>query len=277
VHVVKTTVIVFPFDTFGSSGTGAGATLVADELREIVADNRRESVATRARCYTEHVRLREVAFDDVAAVTTWRARGRLAMRQALRRRDFVIWLAGNHLGALPVYDELSAAGCRELVVQFDAHLDIHHFGDCTTQPSHGNFLLHCASPLPAIVNLGHRDLLLTDDYVRRHYRRTFSAAELTVDPAPALAALRKATAKAERVWIDVDWDVLDAAYFPAVAQPVPFGLAPLQLLSLLDAVWSSKVGGVVLSEFDPARDRDDRSLAVATWLLEWMLLRRYEK
>jgi agmatinase len=274
---VKTTVIVFPFDTFGSSGAGAGAALVADELREILADNRRERVATRARCYTDQVRLRELAFKDLNAIASWRARGRLAARQVLRRSDLLIWLAGNHLGALPVYDELSAAGAGELVVQFDAHLDIHHFADCAKEPSHGNFLLHCAGPLPALINVGHRELLLTADYVGEHYRQTFSAAELTVDPTPAVSALQEAAAAARRVWIDLDWDVLDVASFPAVARPVPFGLAPLQLLSLIDAVWSDKVAGVLLSEFDPARDRDDRSLAVVSWLLEYLLLRKYEK
>ena len=70
---MKTTVTVFPFDIFGSPGAGAGATLAADELREILADNRRERVVTRARCYRDQVRLRELAFDDLDAVASWRA------------------------------------------------------------------------------------------------------------------------------------------------------------------------------------------------------------
>jgi arginase family enzyme len=273
---VKTTVVIFPFDLFGSGGAGAGAALVGDELREILADNRREQVVTRARCYTDMVRLREFAFDDLDAVASWRERGRQAVRQVLRQGDFLVWVAGNHLGALPVYDELSAAGPGELVVQFDAHLDVHHFADCATEPSHGNFLLHCAGPLPPLVNAGHRELLLPTDHIGKYYQRTFSAAELAVDAAPAMAALTNAASAARRVWIDIDWDVLDVAYFPAVARPVPFGLAPPLLLRLLEAVWTPKVGGVLLSEFDPGRDRDDRSLAVVTWLLEYLLLRRYE-
>jgi arginase family enzyme len=272
----KTTVIIFPFDLFGSAGTGAGAALVGDELREILADNRRERVTTRARCYTDQVRLRDFAFDNVDAINTWRSRGRQAVRQVLGQGEFLVWVAGNHLGALPVYDELSVEGAGELVVQFDAHLDIHHFADCTAEPSHGNFLLHCDGPLPALINVGHRELLLTAEHVGKQFRQTFPAAELAVDAAPGLTALRAATAAARRVWIDLDWDVLEPAYFPAVARPVPFGLTPLMLLRLLDAVWSRKVAGVMLSEFDPGRDHDDRSLAVVTWLLEYLLLRRYE-
>jgi len=53
-----------------------------------------------------------------------------------------------------------------------AHLDIYNLSDCTPELSHGNFLLHCADPLPPLVNIGHRELLLPDEYVRRFYRAT---------------------------------------------------------------------------------------------------------
>ena len=41
---MKTCAVFFPFDLFGSGGAGAGVDLLADELREILADNRRERV-----------------------------------------------------------------------------------------------------------------------------------------------------------------------------------------------------------------------------------------
>jgi hypothetical protein len=58
---------------------------------------------------------------------------------------------------------------------------------------------------------------------------------------------------------------------------VPFGLAPAALLRLLDAVPPGRLGGLFVSEFLPARDQDDRSLALLVWLIEWLLLRRYEE
>ena len=81
---------------------------------------------------------------------------------------------------------------------------------------------------------------------------------------------------AAHVFIDLDCDVLDRAYFPAVSHPVPFGLSPHLVLRLLDAVWSARVVGMAVSEFDPARDTGDHSLATMMWLLEYLLLRRYE-
>jgi arginase family enzyme len=272
---VNTTAVIFSFDLFGSGGTAAGAQLVADELREILADNRRERVPTRARSYTDRLKLKEISFQTLESVTDWRARGRRAARQVLRQGDFLLWLTGNHLGALPIYDELAGDG-SVLVVQLDAHLDVHHFADCTPEPSHGNFLLHCDGPLPAIINVGHRDLLLTDDHVRTYYRRTFGAAELALDPAPALAHLRDAVGGAGRVFLDLDCDVFDPAYFPAVTQPVPFGLTPSLVLRLLDAAWTPRLAGLFVSEFEPGRDRNDQSLATVVWLLEYVLLRKYE-
>jgi arginase family enzyme len=272
----RATAIVFPFDLFGSPGAGAGAALLGDELREVLADNRRETVPTRAAAYAGRLRLREFTFETLADYDGWRRRGRRAIRQALRRGDFLLWLAGNHLGALPLYDELSALGERCLVVQLDAHLDIHHFAGCTPELSHGNFLRHCAGPLPPLVNVGHRELLLTPEEVGRFYRLALPAEALALDAEKVLAALRQAGAGAERVFLDIDCDVLEPAFFPAVARPVPFGLSPQQLLRCLDAVWSERVAGVAVSEFDPACDQDDRSLATVVWLLERLLLRRYE-
>jgi hypothetical protein len=48
------------------------------------------------------------------------------------------------------------------------------------------------------------------------------------------------------------------------------------LLRLLDAAWSDKVVGIAVSEFDPARDVNDKCLATLLWLMEWLLLKHYE-
>ena len=271
---MKTSAIFFPFDLFGSAGARAGAELLADAVRELLADNRREKVPTRARAYAGKVRITEFSFDRLDAYHDWRATARQAAHAALQRGDFLLWVTGNHLGALPVYDELSA---DTLVLQFDAHLDIYNLSDCTEELSHGNFLKHCAGPLPRLVNVGHRDLLLRPDYVASFFQRTFDAAEIAIDADPALAEVAALCAAAPRVFLDVDCDVFDPAYFPGSAQPQPFGLSPTLVLRFLAAAWSDRVAGLAISEFDPARDVQDRSLATLLWLIEYLLLRRYEK
>jgi arginase family enzyme len=272
---VKTSAVFFPFDLFGSPGAGDGSRLLADAVREMLADNRREKIPTRARAYQPHVRLRELPFDSPKHYQDWRERGRKAARDAWRRGDFLLWVGGNHLAALPLYDELAGQD-DVLVVQFDAHLDVYNLSDCTAEVSHGNFLLHCARPLPHLVNTGNRELLLRPEYVADFYEATFSAATLAIDPQPALDWLRRRSQTAQRVVLDLDCDVFDPTCFPAVSHPQPFGVTPGLLLRLLDAVWSDRVIGFAVSEFDPARDVRDLSLSTLVWLIEYLLLKRHE-
>lgn len=267
-----TAAVIFPFDLFGAGGSGAGAVLVADELREIIADTRRERTPTRARAYDGRVRLHEFVFETPAAYQDWRQQGRKAVRRALDAGEFLLWVAGNHLGVLPIYDEL---GAGTLVIQLDAHLDIHQFSDCTRELSHGNFVRHVEGPRPEIVNVGHRELLLLPEDVRAFYRRAYPAEELATGCDAVLRELRAAAGRAKRVFLDIDCDVFDPAFFPAAARPVPFGLAPPQVLCVLDAVWCDRVAGLAVSEFDPGRDRDDQALSMLMWLIEYVLLKRY--
>jgi agmatinase len=274
---VKTSALFFPFDLFGSNGTKAGVELLADAFQEMLADTKRERQPTRGRAYANKVRFEEFTFETLADYQDWRRQARLALREVLDRGDFLLWTTGNHLGVLPLYDELARKPDETLVVQFDAHLDIYNLSDCTSELSHGNFLLHCQGKLPAIINLGHRELLLKPDYIANYFTAAYSAPRLAIQPDEALAQVRAAAQNAGRVVIDLDCDVFDPAFFPGSAHPQPFGLSPPLFLRFLDAAWAGNVQGLALSEFDPAKDEHDRSLSTLVWLLEYVLLRRHEK
>lgn len=265
----------FPFPLFGSPGAAAGAELLADAFRELLADNRRERMPTRARAYQHRVRRREFAFETLADCHAWRQRARQAIRQAWKQGEFLLWVGGNHVATLPLLDEL--AGSDTLVIQLDAHLDVYNLTDCTSELSHGNFLLHCDGPLPPIINVGHRELLLPPEHVGRYYRRTIPATELLLGPKSVLDQLRTEARQASRVLIDLDCDVFDPATFPAAAQAMPLGLTPALVLSVIDAVWSDRLLGVAFSEFDPSRDRNDECLSLLMWLIEYLLLRWHER
>ena len=83
--------------------------------------------------------------------------------------------------------------------------------------------------------------------------------------------------KAKRIWIDLDVDALDPTYAPAVHQPMPFGLTPMHLLAVIATVWSPKVVGFSISEYDPGRDVRDTTLNLLGWLMEHVLLKRHEQ
>ncbi len=271
---MSTVAVVFPFDLFGSAGSGTGAELLSDALREMVSDSRREDRPARGHAYQDHVRIREFAFETMEELKGWRKTGRQAARQAWKQGDFLLWLGGNHLGVLPVYEEL---GKQTLVLQLDAHLDVYNLSDCTEELSHGNFLLHAEAPLPKIITTGHRDLFLMPEHIKQHYEQVYSAADVINEPDRVLAELAKAAAKVEHVFLDIDCDVFDPAYFPGTTHPLPFGLQPSFVMRLIHAVGVDRLCGMAISEFDPGRDVRDQSLSTLIWLMEWMLLQLYEK
>ncbi len=267
--------VFIPFDLFGSSGTAAGAELLADALREMQNDNRAERRATRARSYQHRLRSREFTFETLDDVNHWEKTAREVARKALDQRQFLLWFGGNHLTVLPVLEELGRSDAS-VCLQLDAHLDVYHLSGCTRERSHGNFLRHSRGRLPDIIHVGHRDLFLPPREIARHFRRAISAVDWAVKPSEALESLQRETNSAGRLWIDIDCDVLDPAFFPAVEGPLPFGLSPPDLLQILDGVWGRHVAGVSISEFSPGRDRTDQSLGLLIWLLEWLLLRQSE-
>ncbi|HEY8504906.1 MAG TPA: arginase family protein [Gemmataceae bacterium] len=269
--------MVFPFDLFGAAGTARGAELLADALKEMIADNRRERQPTRADAYQGKLRFREFRFETLKDYGDWRSAARQAARRAWERGEFLLWLSGNHLGVLPVYEALGEGPGREetLVVQFDAHLDVYNLADCTEELSHGNFLLHARGELPPVVNAGHRDLFLKDEHIRRHFRGAYPAADWDRRRGEIVSGVADHARSARRVFIDIDCDVFDPAFFPAAGQPLPFGLSPREVLGVIDAAGWERVGGLALSEFDPGRDVRDQSLGTLVWLLEYALLRRY--
>lgn len=269
----KTSVIVFPFDLFGNAGTGAGAERLGDFVGELLADNRQETRPTRCDAYRGLVKVKEFAFDTPKAVQSWRMIGRQTARQCLRNGERVVWLGGNHLSVLPVYEEL---GADTLVFQFDAHFDIYQLHNVTSNLANGNFLLHAETDLPPIISVGHRDLFLTPGEINANFAAAFSSLDIANDIEKFTKEVRKRAAGAKRVWIDIDADVFDPANVPAVHHPLPFGLSPLLALKLLDAAFDGNVVGVSVSEFDPWRDTNDAGLNVLGWLIEWVLLRWYE-
>ena len=122
-------------------------------------------------------------------------------------------------------------------------------------------------------NVGHRDLFLTSNEIAETFEGVYSAEEIALDSDRVAVELQAKVAGAKRVWIDLDCDAFDPAALPAVQQPLPFGLLPAVMLKLLNAVWSEKVVGFSVSEFDPGRDVRDVGLNLLGWLLEYVLLK----
>ncbi len=273
---MKTHIVVFPFELFGHPGTRQGAELLAEALGEMLEEQRREKVPSRGKAYAGQVRLAEIQLECLEDYQHWRRDAREAIAEKLGR-ELLVWITGNHLGALPLYDELAQDPEGTLVVHFDAHLDIYHLSGCTAELSHGNFLRHVDGRLPTVAHVGHRDLFLRKKDAAPFFPHLFSAVDVALRPEGVLAELTRLAATAKRLVIDVDCDVFDPTAFPAVAHPQPMGISFAFFLQCLHAIGIERIEALALSEFDPAHDRRDQSLAWLLWLLEHLLLRRYER
>jgi arginase family enzyme len=262
-------IFVCPFAQFGNPGTQRGAEALGDAVREMLDDARAESRTTRLGRFADLVRVEELPLETPADYSQWRERSREVAREALDRGEFLLWIGGNHLSVMPVYEEL-AEQPGAAIVQFDAHLDVYHYNDVYSSLTHGNFIRHLERR-PKLVNIGHRDLFLPPGEIRTYFDVAVAA---TSDA--STRRVENAVARSRPICLDVDWDVLDPAFFPAVDDPMPAGLSPRELIAWFQRLWSDRIEVVCFSEFNSGRDDRSRSLELAVWMVEQALLWRFE-
>lgn len=82
----------------------------------------------------------------------------------------------------------------------------------------------------------------------------------------AVAPLRTAESARDGYWLHLDVDILDPEYMPAVDSPDAGGLAPDELITLLQALAPSAAGAQV-TVFDPDLDPDGRYALLLTDIL----------
>ncbi|MCS7021714.1 MAG: arginase family protein [Gemmataceae bacterium] len=267
-------VVIFPFDQFGSAGTSHGAEALAEVVREIRQDAHRESQPCRTHVLRDVLALYHPSMTTPQHWQRWRQRGRRLFQRLRQRHPFILWLGGNHLSVFPVLEQLEP---DTLVLQFDAHLDIHAFDQTMDYLSHGNYWRFLPAPLPVVWHLGHRDLFVSPQQTAPFFSRVYSAVDLQTRLPEITAHLHQQVRQSARIWIDIDVDVFDPAICPAVQQPLPFGLTATTFWPLWQVAFQGKVLGVSLSEFDPGRDRQEQSLHMLGWLIESLLLQVVEQ
>ena len=71
----------------------------------------------------------------------------------------------------------------------------------------------------------------------------------------------------EKVHLTIDTDAIDPAFAPAVGNPEPFGLTPLQVKAVVDAL-GPKLVGMDINEVSPAWDHGQTALLAARFVRE---------
>lgn len=184
---------------------------------------------------------------------------------AAHKKPFLI--GGEHLVSLPVIEALHEKYLDLHVLHLDAHTDLRdeYLG---VRLSHASVMRRAWE----IVGDGH----IHQFGIRSGERAEFTWAKAHTDLhrfdftgfAYSLADLM-----GKPVYITLDLDVLDPAYFPGTGTPEPGGVTFLELLSALkQALRLDKVVGCDMVELSPPCDPTGASTAVALKLLREMLL-----
>jgi agmatinase len=268
-------IVLWPFPLFGNPGGEAGIEALHGALEAALADHAAEP-SSRQHALAARTRLEMRSYVQLEDLLGWRAEVRRELAKTLRRGEFPVFIGANHLVALPIYEALGESDERVLVVNLDAHLDAYDLASSREPLNHGNFLLHLPKgPRLSIVNVGHRDLTLGRAAIEAVFDRDYAIDEVVARGMAAVVAdLKKRARGADRVWVDIDLDVLDPGVLRAVGTPMPFGLSSQQLLELLGGLLSPKLAGISISEYSAAADADGSGRHLVVWLLEHLLLRR---
>ena len=186
----------------------------------------------------------------VAPAVPWVAGDAAAAAQYhLAAGKWVLALGGDHSVSYPL---IKAHQNSELaVLQLDAHGDLY--------PGYQDSIYSHAAPMYRLiqdgfrlVQAGQRVLSRAEqDLIRAKEVPFFSARSLHqhFDPERIVATLP------EQVYITLDLDVLDPSQMPSVGTPLPGGLSYLQIMAILNAVFSARqVVGMDIVEFSPSGD-----------------------
>lgn len=162
---------------------------------------------------------------------------------------------------------------RVLIVNLDAHLDLRRAEQATSGTPFRQLAQYCeaqsrefhyaclgvsrAANTQALWDEAERlNVTLVEDL---HFRRE------------ALSVLETLLAKADRVYLTIDLDVLPAGEMPAVSAPAALGIPALDLLPVIACVCrSGKLQAADLVEFNPQYDRDGQGARLAA-RLAWQI------
>jgi len=269
--------IFWPWGLFGNPG----GDLSVEELFGAVAgslDDAQADPGSRLHAIAARVEVEMIEVLEAEEIPRWREDLRERFAVSRDAGELPVLVGGNHLVLLPVLEAYAAAKARTLVVSFDAHLDAYDMPGTRERLHHGNFLLHFRRPRHvALAAVGDRDHFLSRETAAQVWDEVLDMRAIAARPLEeSVEAIRALAAGVEQVHLDIDLDVLDPGALRAVGTPSPCGLSLRELTAMIEPLLGPKLSGVTVSEYSRAADADGTGRQLVAWLLEHILLRRYE-
>lgn len=169
------------------------------------------------------------------------------------------------------------------LVNVDAHLDVREYDDEAHLSSGTPFRRALETP---ILDGGHVAMIGIRRFANSRYYLDFAAEQgirlSTVEDIQAhsavtvtKAALYRATAGADALYLSIDMDAADAAYAPGVSAPGTGGLTSREMIDVVRTVAADpRLVGADIMETSPPHDPDGRTARLAARLLLEMLAAR---
>lgn len=201
---------------------------------------------------------------------------REAVAMRVERSPAVVLLGGDNSITRPGVHGLGLPLPRCGLLTLDAHLDLRDLEDGLTNGNPVRALLNDGLPGDQIFQIGIQPFANSEAYAR--VARVEGIHVVTADcvvERGVVAVLREALEylgqRVERIYVDLDLDVLDRVYAPAAPGSRPGGLTPLLVRKAAQICGTyPKVRILDVVELDPTRDvADATSLAAAACLLEF--------
>jgi len=79
----------------------------------------------------------------------------------------------------------------------------------------------------------------------------------------------------DEIHLDIDVDVFDQSIIGATGVPMPFGLYPQQMIKILSGIWSEKIVGLSITEFNSIINDNNKSKPFLMWFIEYLILLIY--
>jgi len=172
-------------------------------------------------------------------------------------------LGGDHSITYPIVKAFARKYSDLTIFHFDAHPDLY-------DEFEGNRRSH-ACPFARIMESGLAKRLVQVGIrtINRHQREQaarFGVEVVEMNALPAYDRLRAAGP----VYVTFDMDVLDPAFAPGISHREPGGMSVREAIAHLHAI-SGEIVGADLVEFNPVRDVDGMTAAVAAKILKELL------
>jgi agmatinase len=192
----------------------------------------------------------------------------LVAQELFEAQKVPVILGGEHTITHGVTRNL---GKNATIVSFDAHLDLRNeYLGLTT--SHATFMrrIHERANPSKILEVGTRAVCLEGlQYAKKSGIDFVTARQLREDgTAKAVEVIDCILADYEKIYLTIDFDVLDPAFGPAVQNPEPEGLDTITLLNLLNEICDKRVIGFDLVEVTPLYDRGVTAIQAAKTVFE---------